>query len=208
MSGDTSTENRRTVGRPPQIQEHQKQRIVQAYKVHRSYRIVGELCNVSHQTVANIIKEYGMSPRDYPKNRVILDDRPNFHEGSFGEWMYKHDFAKLPRSMKEIAYISGHSYNAVATFFSRNRKRIAERLHNLPTLYGKGLVVENEQGKQFLIDELDDIRYFIDKFSMSVTLQGTDLRGAIQRFTIEDLAYFEETVKRLDVNNDVRYSLE
>ena len=204
MSGDIQNSKRK--GRPPVISEARRLRIMQAYKVHRSYRLVGKICGVSHQTVSNIIRDYGMEAKDYPKNKVILGDTPNFNEGSFAEWMYKHDFAKLPRSMKEIAYISGHSYNAVAMFFSRNRRKVIDRLQALPSLYGKGLVVENEAGKQFLIDELDELRYFVDKFSMNVTLQGTDMRGGIQRFPIEDIRYFEEEIKRLDEGGDVRYA--
>lgn len=206
MSGDTQTEKRK--GRPPVITEEQRLRIMQAYKVHRSYRLVGKICGVSHQAVANIIKDFGMKAEDYPKRRVILDDQPNFNEGSFAEWMYKHDFVKLPRSMKQIAYISGHTYNSVAMFFSRNRKKVVERLQRLPTLYGKDLLLEDANGKQFLVDDLSDIRYFVDKFSMDVTLQGTDARSVIHRFPIEDVRHFEETVKRLDSTGDIRYALE
>lgn len=170
-----------------------REKIIKAYKHFKSYRRTGDSIGLSRTTIMNVIKEEGLNPGDYKRPRSEYKKKSR-HKYSFHSWVAEHEFAKLPRSLSEIAKISGYSRQAVSKWYARERNKVRQQLASLPSINGKALNVESTEGEVYSLRDLHRLRYVFDKFTFQVTIVGVNEEGEQVRFPIENMDSFERVL--------------
>ena len=92
-----------------------------AYKMTGSAAGVARLLDVSKSAALKYLKMAGVEVK--PRGQGVLKGKyvPKWHRSCVAEWLRRHPTVKLPRSPKEIAFITGCSYDAVAMYLRRRR---------------------------------------------------------------------------------------
>ena len=110
-------------GRPPITDTMPLEKIMAAYKKFGSIASVCRALSLSPKTVRKYLKHAGISTKE---PLYFFKPDTSMHFGCIPEWIRNHPETRLPTSIKEVARITGCSYESARTYMYRFRKRIKE----------------------------------------------------------------------------------
>jgi hypothetical protein len=152
------------------------QKVLAAYAHFGSLRLVGKACNISKDTVKNVLDRYHIPQQ----KRISMPEKVSYNPkrlySNFALWLQDHS-KEIPEialygGLKEIERLSGASADTVKCYFYRRRKQAAKILRLLPDLRKLDLSLEDIEGKVFETKNLVEYKYLIDRYSERAALQG------------------------------------
>lgn len=119
------------------------------------------------------------------KNRSV----PPTHRGCVADFIREHPDVKLPRSLQDIATVTGCSYAAVNGYFVRRRRFVREEVRKLPALIPLQIALPDPRGRLINSRYFVSYAYVVDPFTFDVVLKTRLSNGAALdfRFILEDL---------------------
>lgn len=171
-------------------------KIVKAFRWTGSTRKAAFLLGISHGSVNKYLKlrnVHGHVGHPEMKGKYV----PAWHTSEFARWLRKHPTAKLPRSPKELAFISGCTVDCVKSYLYRRRKFERRRMAYLPDLrlLGNALMLRWREGA-FTTAAIEHYTIDIDKYTFDyvvhallrdgrvvhVIINAKELRHAVKDF--------------------------
>lgn len=128
------------VGRPPITNIISPEKMLKAYEVSGSVRAAARKLGTTHRTVSKYLKEMGVSV-EKPKDWVYTERKRPTRYSKFAKWLYENSGVKLPRSLAELARMSGCTYQTVNCYMYRRRKAVKDILDGCPDLIEAGVLV-------------------------------------------------------------------
>lgn len=192
------------MSRPSTVPKLDERTLRLLYDRLQSARKVAKQLGVPRERVRLAMLEYGVA-KDYEmQNNVKLVDlnyvklRPELVDardhGEVAQWLQKYPHRKLPRDAAAIADVMGVSANAVRTYFYRLRKKMIEKLENLPDISQLDLEMIGIDDAVYRTRQFKTYDYRVDYYSMFVTVHVILLDETLALFEIEDLLSFERVL--------------
>lgn len=184
-------------GRRPVTDRIPREKIVKAYAVYKSVNAVGRLFGISYKTVQKILGDEALG-RKAPIRVEALDGKL---WGGFAQWMNTEGkTTELPRSVAEIAKVSGCTYDQIRCFMYRRRKVLKEKLKALPDLRPLGLVFEDTLGTTVCSKSFVTYDFRVDSFTLQTFLKAQLEDGFPTEILIRDPSKFFDDVNRAIAN--------
>ncbi len=147
-------------------------RVQKTLEHHGSLRKAAKVLGVKYITLWHWLKENAVETGGYEINYTKTVGKGMPKTGSFHYWLLTHQDVKLPRSMVQIAKLSGFSEEAVKCFFYRQRKEVRKILEELLDIRKLSITLETTEKKVIHAKTIQKYKYSLDRYSLKATLVG------------------------------------
>jgi len=193
----TSQNSESKMGRP--TIEHYKSvdQILKAYQVHHTLAGAARALNIDVKTLKRVLRD-----NDVEIHKPTLIDIQKYgamsrREGCFAKWLKKNPGIKLPANMKEIAKITGCTYDSVKSYLRYRKEAIKEVLKNLPDIREIDATLVDTLGFYVSTKAVKHYRYRINKFSCDVYIIAILDNGATTEIHIENINNFQRRIEEV-----------
>jgi hypothetical protein len=183
------------MGRPPIEKYKSPDQMIKAYKVHHTLKGTAKACNVDVKTLKRVLRNNGIEIHKPTLVEIQKYGSMSRREGCFAKWLKHNQGVKLPPNMKEIAKITGCTYDAVKSYFRYRKSLIKDVLKRLPDIRDLDATLIDTLGFYVSTKSIRDYRYRINKFSCDVYIVADLAEGGTTEIHIENLSEFEEKIK-------------
>lgn len=190
-------------GRPPITETIAEDKVLRAYDLEGSARAAARRLGTTHRTVLKIVRRNGREVRPPSKWSYEERKKPFPKHSQFAHWLREHKGVELPRSIKEMAEMSGCSYHAINCFMYRRRAPIKKLLAGLPDLTDLAVLMEAVNGELINTREFEKYEFDVDHYSLEVKLIAKTAKYERVTFNIEDVAVFGERVNEINAHQMV-----
>jgi hypothetical protein len=180
------------------------EKVIAAYKHFGSLRKAADVCDISKDTVKNVILRFKVPTlaADLPHKASY---NPRTHYSDFAKWHKAHaEDEGLPYTVAGLAKLSGVNANVVKCYFYRRRREARKILESLPDLRKLDITLDDIEGKAFSSKLLESYHYAIHRYSASAALQGIHtLLGEVTSL-IPSIDRFASRVRKLSTSSEGR----
>ena len=187
-----------SMGRPKIENYKDPKQFVRAYQVHHTIAGASKALGVDVKTLKRVLTEQGVEIHKPTLVDIQKYGAMSRREGCFARWLKEHSGHKLPANMRQIADITGCTYDAVKSYLRYRKERIKEVLKRLPDIRELDhATLVDTLGFYVSTKSIKNYRYRINKFSCDVFIVVELAEGGITEIHIENITDFENKIKEV-----------
>jgi hypothetical protein len=191
------SESKRKRGRPPIEYYKNVNQILKAYKVHKTLVGAARALCIDVKTLKRVLQENGVEINKPSFTDIQKYGAMSRREGCFAQWLRLYKGTKLPRNMREIAEITGCTYDSVKSYLRYRKERIKEVLRGLPDIREMDVNLVDTLGYYVSSKEIKSYEYHIDKYSCDVVMMITMFDGTVTSAHINNIHGFQKEIEKV-----------
>lgn len=169
--------------------------VISLYESLGTVEKVGAHFNLSGRTIRKYLKEAGVKLTRGRKFGVKIGSVK--HHSALVEWVREHPGVELPRSINEIAKLTGCSIDVVKSYLRRRREKVLDYVEKMPNLSDKNLLLYDEKERPIPTKAMEWYIRSVDKYGLEIIIRAHLKNGKSYVFRNS----MEEWEKILDENS-------
>lgn len=193
----TDKQEKRGRGRPRIENYVSPERIVKAYKVHKTLKSTANALCIDIKTLKRVLNDQGIEIHKPTYVEVQKYGAMSRREGCFAKWLKHNPGVKLPPNVRKISEITGCSYDSVKSYLRRRRNVVKELVGSLPDIREIPGKLEDTLGYFVDTKNIKNYKYRINKYSCDVFILVELYDGTFTEIHISNIKDFQSKLEEV-----------